>query len=219
MLLGRALVQPQRILHHAVRCEAAGITVCLQKAGDGLKGNLDLAQAEDGVAARVEADVHQLVVAQRREGILAELAGDLRVARIVGVARPLRVDLNGRSVHRIETHRHRCVSGGVDLGSAEAADQHVLNDLLHQRSEAVALVRCLERTGERRDACSAVACCVLWRTLPRLDAPVHARNAVFNTVDRAARDRCLRKAAKVGRRRFGQRGLHARGTERREDRT
>ena len=67
VLLGRGLVEPERVLHDGVAGEAAGIAVGGEELVDGLEGDLEAAQAERRVGARVQADVHELVVEQRDE--------------------------------------------------------------------------------------------------------------------------------------------------------
>ena len=65
MLLGCRLVQPQRVLHDGVRGEAAGVAVGAEKLVDGLERDLQPAQPERRVRARIQAKIHQLVVQQR----------------------------------------------------------------------------------------------------------------------------------------------------------
>ena len=59
--------EPERVLHHGVAGEAAGVAVGGEELVDGFEGDFEAAEAEGRVAARVEAEVDELVVEQGNE--------------------------------------------------------------------------------------------------------------------------------------------------------
>ena len=162
------------------------------------EGYLKSSEAEGGVAARVETDVHQLVIQQRDQGIGAYLAGLLGVARLAGVALPGGVNLDGCPVYRIEAKRALVIAGGLHLDGAEAADQGVLDHLFEQGAKTVRGVRFFQRAAQGVETAVGIGDfgCVV--AAADADLPVHAGDLVLDEVDGAARDRGLGEAAEVG---------------------
>ena len=100
------------------------------------------------MAARIQANVHQLVVEQRDEVLGGEATARLRVARLGGVSIPGDVDLDGRAIDRPEMEGAQIVAGGLHLDRAKAADEKVFEDLLEDGAEAVADVGLLQAAAQ-----------------------------------------------------------------------
>jgi hypothetical protein len=148
VLRGRGLVEPQRILRHGVGGQLAGEAVRAEELVDGFEGDFERAQAEGREAARVHADVHQLVVAQFDRARFQLARQRLRVAGRVRLPVPAGVDADGRAVDRPQHGGALRVAGRLHLDGAEAAGERVFDGLLDEGAKAVDGIRLFERAAQ-----------------------------------------------------------------------
>ena len=76
-------------------------------------------------------------------------------------------------------------------------DQHVFQHLLDHRAERVLRIRLLEVQRQRGNPFGRIGQIAEHASVPRLDAPLHSRDAVLDGVDGFARDRHLGEAAQI----------------------
>ena len=169
---------------------------------DGLERDFEASEAEGRVRARVEANVHQLVVIERDVRVFADAPGDLRVPRRGGIAVPVSAHTDAGTIDRPQIDRTLRVAGELHLDRAEAADDDVLQHLLAERTEAVIVIGHVKIVSKNLRAQFAAGNLLQLAAVLGLDAPLHARDAVLDSVDGLAGDRGFSELAQVGGRRF-----------------
>src|SRR4051812_30888577 len=104
---------------------------------DGLECDFQPAQAEWSVRPRVKADVAEFLVGQFNVRFRTVTPSGLRVADGLRVAVPIGTHLDGRSVHWIQQQGTSSISAELQLDRAEAADDHIFEDLFRKRAERI----------------------------------------------------------------------------------
>ena len=204
VLYGCGLVQPQRILRHRVRRQFSREPVRAQKLIHGFKCHFQRPQPEGRKAARVHADVHQLVVHQLYRARLQLSRHGLRVARHILLPVPPGVDADRRPVHRPQHRRPLRIAGRLHLDGPEAARQSIFDRLLNQCAKAICRVRLLQRAPQRPQLALHISHVPGLEAPPHPHLPVHGRDTILDHVDRPPHHWRLRKPPQIHRRRFGQ---------------
>src|SRR5438132_7587791 len=101
----REVLQPQRVLNDRIASQARSITMRAEKGIDGLEGDFKAPESEGRVRARVQPDVHQLVVIEHDVRIFADASGNLRVAGRSGIAVPVSAHSDAGAIDRPQIDR------------------------------------------------------------------------------------------------------------------
>src|SRR4051812_5981901 len=166
-----------------------------EKCVDGLECDLEAAEAERSVGARIQPDVHQLIVIERNIRVLADSACNLRIAWRRGIAVPIGAHADGGTIDRPQIHRTLRIAGELNLHCSESTDNNVLQHLFAERTKAVIVIGIVEIVSQYLHSRFATGKLTEFAGILRLDAPLHSGNTVLDAVDGLARDGRLCKFA------------------------